>query len=295
MEIGASAHRRGKWRLGGPVALGLACALAGLAGCTDTHTLQWDPLTVNGRDGSAPALPLESVMRIAAAARAGGDYGNAVNLYRHAATMAPHDPAPLVALGDTLIDMGRVDEAIVNYNAALNIGPHDAEALRGLARAYLKTGRPDLAGAPLAVAYQDTPNDPKLLLLIGVADDFLGQHADAQGRYQAGLVIAPGDRSLSLDLALSLALSERFDEAIAILRPFAYGAESTPQDRQTLALIYGIKGDSTLARELARMDLDPSSADHNLAFYESLRRLSPDARSRAILSASAAQRTTPQF
>jgi Flp pilus assembly protein TadD len=281
-------------RLGSAAILCLGWALTGLAGCEDTSELRWDPLKISGRDGSAPTITLEAVMHIAAASRMAGDYGNAVNLYRHAATMAPKDPAPLDALGDTLLDMGKVDEAILNYTAALKLNERDGDALRGLARGYLKTGRPDLAGSPLAIAYQDTPDDPKLLLLIGVADDFIGQHVAAQSRYRQGLQFAPADRSLSLDLALSLALSEKYDEAVAVLRPVAYGAAATPQDRQTLALIYGLKGDQQTARQLARMDLDPTAVDHNLAFYESLRHLSPDARSRAILSASAAQRLAPQ-
>jgi Flp pilus assembly protein TadD len=83
-------------------------------------------------------------------------------------------------------------------------------------------------------------------------------------------------------------LSEKFDQAIGLLRPLAYAPGATPRERQTLALIYGLKGDERSARELARRDLDAASVDHNLAFYETLRHLSPDARSRAILSASAA-------
>jgi len=268
----------------------LVLSLIGLAGCQDTPSLHLDPLATNGRDGSAPSVGYDGVMRIAAAARRAGDYSNAINLYRHAATMEPSKPEPLIALGDTLLEMAKPDEAIVNFNAALKLSPKAPGALRGLARAYLKTGRPDLAGSPLALAYQDTPNDPKLLLLIGVADDFIGQHEAAQGRYQRGLEIAPGDRSLTLDLALSLALSEKFDQAIGLLRPVVYAPGATPQERQTLALIYGLKGDERTARQLARMDLDAASVDHNLAYYETLRHLSPDARSRAILSASAAAR-----
>jgi len=75
-----------------------------------------------------------------------------------------------------------------------------------------------------------------------------------------------------------------------LLRPVAYASSASPRERQTLALIYGLKGDPKAARELARMDLDAASVDHNLAFYDTLRRLPPDARSRAILSASAAPR-----
>jgi Flp pilus assembly protein TadD len=108
-------------------------------------------------------------------------------MYRNAVKMEPSRPEPLTALGDTLLESGQTNEAILNYNAALRLNPRAPGALRGLAKAYLKTGRPDLAGSPLAVAYQDTPEDPKLLMLIGVADDFLGQHLEAQGRYREGL------------------------------------------------------------------------------------------------------------
>jgi Flp pilus assembly protein TadD len=275
-------------------ALSLLISLAGLAGCEDVPSLHLDPLSTSGRDGSAPAITYDATMHIAGASRSAGDYSNAINLYRHAATLESKNPQPLVALGDTLVDMGKVDDAIINYNAALKLNPADPAALRGLAKAYLKTGRPDLAGNPLAVAYQYTPNDPKLLMLIGVADDFIGQHTDAQARYQQGLQVAPGDRSLILDMALSLALSEKFYQAVALLRPLATGPGSTPQERQTLALIYGLSGDQKAARELARRDLAPAAVDHNLAFYETLRHLSPDARSRAILSASATARIAPQ-
>lgn len=277
-------------RLATVAALGLGLGLLGLTGCEDTASLHLDPLSTSGRDGNTPQLGYDAVMRVANASRSAGDFGNAINLYRHAATMEPHKAEPLVALGGTLLEMGKVDEAILNYNAALKISPRDGEGLRGLARAYLKTGRPDLAGNPLAMAYQDTPADPKLLLLIGVADDFIGQHDAAQTRYRQGLNIAPADRSLALNLALSLALSDKYEEAIATLRPMTLAPNASAQERQTLALIYGLKGDQKAAREMARLDLDPTSVDHNLAFYESLRRLSPDARSRAILSASAAPR-----
>ena len=262
----------------------------GLVGCESSPSLHLDPLAINGRDGSAPEVGYDGVMRIAAASRSAGDFGNAINLYRHAATLEPKNPEPLVGLGDTLLEMGKPDEAIVNYNAALKINPHHPDALRGLAKAYLKTGRPDLAASPLAIAYQDTPNDAKLLQLIGVADDFIGQHNNAQARYQQGLRVAPVDRSLKLNLALSLALSEKYEQAIELLRPMALAPNATPQERQTLALIYGLKGDQKNARELARRDLDAAAADHNLTFYDTLRRLPPDARSRAILAASAASK-----
>ena len=268
------------------LAVCVAANLAGLTACENITSLSLDPLTTNGRTGSAPVVSYDAVMHIAAASRSSGDLNNAVNLYRHAATMAPENPEPLVALGGTLLEMGQVDEAIVNYNAALKLNAQHPDALRGLAQAYLKTGRPELADAPLAVAYQSAPNDPQLLLLMGVAADYAGQQEEAQACYQTGLTFAPGDRVLSLDLALSLALSGKFDQSIALLKPIATKPDSSAAERETLALIYGLKGDRAAARKLAAIDLDAASVDHNLATYESLRQLTPRERARAVLSAS---------
>jgi Flp pilus assembly protein TadD len=223
-------------------------------------------------------------MRIGAAAHAGGDLATAVSIYRRAAEIDPHSIAPFVAAGNILVELGQFNDAIVTYHSALTREAHDPEALRGLARAYLMSARPELASQPLAVAYQDMPDDPKLLQLIGVADDLLGQHEEAQARYRRGLELLPADPALSLNFALSLALSGNYPEAVAILRPIATAAASSPRERQTLALIYGLQGDQRAAEQMARLDLDASSVQRNLAYYDSLRRLSPQARQRAIRS-----------
>ena len=261
----------------------LALGLVVLTGCEDAP---WhlDPLAITGRDGGGSPVSYSSLMRIGAASHAGGDLATAVGVYRRAAAIDPGAVAPFVAAGNTLLEMGEFNEAIVAYNSALARGAHDPEALRGLARAYLISAKPELAGQPLAVAYTDTPDDPKLLQLIGVADDFAGQHEEAQARYRRGLELSPRDPALALDLALSLALSGNHAEAVGVLRPIATAATSSPRERQTLALIYGLQGDRRAAEQMARLDLDAASVQHNLAYYDSLRWLSPQARQQAIRS-----------
>ena len=180
--------------------------------------------------------------------------------------------------------MGSVNEAIVSYNAAL-VRPGDTLGAQvELAKAFLKTGKPDLALSPLSKAIEQSPGDPKLLLLLGVAEDLAGRHWEAQAYYRDGLTRAPGDPALTVDLALSLALSGNYPNAIAVLQPLAVSAAGTVQERQTLALIYGLGGNIAEAARLARIDLDEASVEHNLAYYQSLRELSPQARSQAILS-----------
>src|SRR5205085_829079 len=153
---------------------------------------------INGREG-AQALDYDTLMRVGAAARAGGDLPNAVAIYRRAAVVTPSAPAPFVAAGNTLLEMGEINEAILAYRSAL----------------------------------ERVANDP---------------------------------------------------EAVAVLRPLATAPIGSPRERQTLALIYGLAGDRKAAEQIARRDLDAASVQHNLAYYERLRKLSPEARRRAIQS-----------
>jgi Flp pilus assembly protein TadD len=92
---------------------------------------------------------------------------------------------------------------------------------------------------------------------------------------------------LSVNLALSLALSGQYGEAVAVLTPIALDPAATPGERQTLAMIYALQGDNKAAERIARLDLDPQSAQRQLAYYDTLRLLSPEARSRAIRTISA--------
>lgn len=267
----------------GAFVLGSIAVCSALTACSNTTTYV-DPLAIDGRE-AATKVNYPTIMRIGMAAKTGGDYSNAVSMFRRAAQLAPSEAAPLVAAGDTLRDMGNENEAIVAYKAALERKPDYPLALEGLAKAYLSTGKPELAQAPLEAAYQEAPNNPKILLLMGVVADFTGNHPQAQGDYAEGLKYLPGDPALTLDLALSQALSERYDVAIQTLGPLADGPASTPRERQTLALIYGLKGDRLSAARYARMDLNEAAVEHNMAYYNTLRRLSPEERGRAVLSA----------
>ena len=271
-------------RTRGCSALVLTLAVLGLAGC-GTYPFHLDLQSANGRDGGGAVPSYDSLMRIGAAAQSSGDLVNALGVYRHASEVDPLNPVPLVAAGDVLLEMGSINEAIVSYNNALIRNGQTVPALLGLARAFLKTGKPALALDPLNKAYAMSPDDPKVLLLFGVAKDFSGEHAEAQAWYRRGLAATPNDPALTVNLALSLALSGDYNSAIAALQPVAMAPGGSPQERQTLALIYGLRGNLAEAARLNRLDLDDASVEHNLAYYATLRELSPEARSRAILSA----------
>lgn len=282
MKNTKSRWRRSKRTLA-PAFLFASFGALALAGCA-ASPVHLDALNVDGRDGGGPTPSAPMLMRIGDAARAGGDLPNAVGVYRRAAEMAPTDPAPLIAAGDVLLQMGEVNEAIVSYHAAL-VRPGDTHGAQvGLAKAFLKTGKPELALAPISTALEESPGDPKLLLLLGVTRDLAGQHGEAQAYYRDGLTRAPGDPALTVNLALSLTLSGDYPNAIAVLQPLAMGPTGSPQEQQTLALIYGLSGNPEQAARLNGRYLNPTEVQTNLAYYQTLRQLSPEARSRAILS-----------
>jgi Flp pilus assembly protein TadD len=271
--------------------LAITLMLLAAAGC-EPLPFHLDPLSVNGRDGGGSPPSYEALMRIAAAARAGGDFANAVAVFRRAAEIEPRAAAPFVGIGDALLATGAVNEAILAYNSALARDDSDLPAERGLAKAYLETGRPELALTPLSRALADNPDNPKLLMLLGVTQDIAGRHQQAQAYYQRGLQHAPRDPALTVDLALSLALSGDYPNAIAVLQPVAMASGGSAQERQTLALIYGLQGTVAEAARLGRIDLDEASVEHNLAYYQILRALSPQARDHAILSAGSTRGAT---
>ncbi len=255
-----------------------------LTGC-EPFPAHLDPLSVNGRDGGGKPPSYEALLRIGAAARAGGDLADALSVYRRAAEIKPSDPTAFIAIGNTLVEIGSVDEAILAYNSALARDGSDLAAQLGLARAYLETGRPQLARVPLAQALAQSPDNPKGLLLTGVTEDLAGQHPAAQVDYRRGLKSAPTDAALTIDLALSLALSGNFAAAIDELEPVAMAPSGSPRERQTLALIYGLEGNYAEAARIGGIDLDPASVQSNLAYYRTLRDLPPDALGPALLAA----------
>ena len=167
-----------------PLALFLTFAVLGLAGC-GPYPFHTDLMSADGRDGGGAVPSYDSLMRIGAAARGGGDLVNALGVYRRASEVDPLNPAPLVAAGDVLLEMGSVNEAIVSYNNALLRSGQNPPALVGLGKAFLKTGKPALALDPLGKAYALSPDDPKVLLLLGVAKDFSGEHAGGAGLVSA--------------------------------------------------------------------------------------------------------------
>jgi len=266
-----------------------ALLVLALGACSSVRSIP--PLQTDDRTGGKAVPDYDSLMRVGAAMRSANDLEGAVGVYRQASIRDPLKSDPLVQLGETLLELGKYNEASTAFEAALRINPTQPAALVGQAKALLQSNRPQLALAPLEREIKAHPDDVKARTALGIAQDLTNDHKAAQATYHDALMLDPQNAALTGDLALSLAIEGRTDEAIQLLRPLASGPDGTPRLRQNLALIYGLAGDHDAASRLARLDLDETSVAHNLEFYETLRTLPPDARTRAILSTPSTIRT----
>ncbi|MBT2189085.1 tetratricopeptide repeat protein [Sphingobium nicotianae] len=209
----------------------------------------------------------ETSIRLASAFRAAGDYRSAIQVYRRLLSQKASSPDLRLELGETLIDAGLIDDAIGVFLAVSAEFPDNGQAQLGLARANLMLNSPPEALKYVEKAAALDQSNQRILIVRGVILDRLGRHSEAQASYRAALSLEPRSVAARNDLALSLALSGQYKEAIDILTPIARSADATAGDRQNLAFVLGLSGDVKGALALSRVDLDEAAAQANSRFF----------------------------
>jgi Flp pilus assembly protein TadD len=240
-------------------ALGVALSLSACASADQQPTL----------------VSADAIIRVADMTRSEGDLASAAGLYQKAHELSPTDPRPLVHLGQTLAKLGSASGAAQAFNAALRLDGTNTEALRGLGTALLNTGEPDAAIAQYEKAL-DQGEDYRLYNGIAVAYDMLGDHASAQTYYRTALQLSPDNLEVTNNLALSLALEGRYQEAIPLLQQVTADPLAMPRYRQNLAFVYGLAGERDRARQLAERDLDPATVERNMTYFDVLKGMGDD-------------------
>jgi Flp pilus assembly protein TadD len=245
------------FRRGALAAILTAALLGGCASAGQTHV--------------AGAPSPDGLMRMADKARDRGELPLAAALYRKSFDADPQRAKPLVSLGQVLTEMRVPDQAAEAFSAALVIEPRNVEALRGLGTAQLALHQPEQAIPPLKEALAVSANDFRVLNALGVAFDLTGDRRGAHQYYRTGLKLAPDNAPLRSNYALSLALAGDTEEAVETIAPLAAAPMSSPQQRQTVALVYGLAGKQREAEQLARMDLDEAAVASNMQKIAALR------------------------
>ncbi len=137
-----------------------------------------------------------------------GEFVSAADAYEKAAAIKPGDGEIQRNLGLALAEIGeagRAEEALKKAFAA----DGNAETAFFLGKLYYGAGRYEEA---LEYALQSIRKDgksPKAYNLKGVVLNQLGRHAEAAGSFQAGLVLAPEDIGLQVNLGIAYINSQR--------------------------------------------------------------------------------------
>jgi tetratricopeptide (TPR) repeat protein len=188
---------------------------------------------VSASVGAAPqqssANP-EKLFQQALDAQQRGDFQTAVAEYRKLLQVQPGLFPALANLGASLSQLGRFDEAIVQYTAALKQEPQNNALRLNLALAYYKKGDHANASDHLRPLHQEAPADPRIATLLGDCLSHLNKNE------QALAILAPLESSRPDDADLAFALGnalvragkkrdgvERIERAAAVLHnPEAY-------------------------------------------------------------------------
>lgn len=203
----------------------------GPAAGSDRDRIARADIAALGTRYAADPSDLGLAMRYAGALRATEQKTQAVAVLQQAALRNPKDKAVLAAYGKSLADVGRFTEA--------------AEVLQN--------------------AHTPSQPDWRVLSAQGTVADQMGEHARAQGFYDAALKIVPEEPTILSNLGLSYLLSRQLDLAESTLRRAADRPGADARVRQNLALVLGLKGRFGDAETVLRQDLTPDAAAANIA------------------------------
>ena len=185
-----------------------------------------------------------------------GNYEAAADLLGRADALDPGDPDILAALGEVLVRLGRVDEAVERFERLVAIRPDSADAHLYLGQALQRRG--DLSGAESAYreAARLAPGDDRPTAALARLDLHAGRAAGAAEAFAALLAAAEDDDREFYRYWFGMSRLAAGDCAAA-QRTLEQGAESgalNPALAQALARIRatcGEAGEQDLAEALA--------------------------------------------
>ncbi|MDA1326700.1 MAG: tetratricopeptide repeat protein [Proteobacteria bacterium] len=257
--------------LRGVIFCSVCIGITACAGFTDLADSETTPKS--SAIATDEGLPRIDVIRLRVAnnAMANGDFNTAIRFFESVRKSSPTHAAPLIGIAKAHLAAGSHKEAIQAYREVLELHPDNDEALDEIGRALVLTGNygeaieffnRSVAKAPTAALYNR----------LGVAHDLLGDGEGAQKHYRAALDLDPEAISPRNNLALSLAISESYEEAIKHMERVAAHPQATDKHRQNLTFVYGMAGENDEALAgLSENGLTASEIAKNRALYQRIR------------------------
>jgi Flp pilus assembly protein TadD len=265
--------------------LSAICLMGLLTACADDHLTNNIRAESVVRDGKKTTTPkINSIIRVAQATAARGDWAIAVSLYRRAIKLRPKNFDAAYGLARALNKVGANVEALKAFQRAFKLKPKSVDAMRGLGNTLIMLDRPAAAIRHFERAL-NRMEDPRLYNGIAVAYDLTDDYKAAQAFYRVGLKTNPRSLSLRNNLGLSLMLSGDVEAANGELRKVVASPKASERHRLNLALGLVLAGDSKTAESVARFDLNNRAAQDQIAYFETIKSLADPTETRAAIRA----------
>ena len=201
-------------------------------------------------DGPPASLGGEAGRRVAQAAEDSGDLALAEQIYAQASAAAPTDAAAQLHYADVLMRRGRTNEARDLLTRHLRTVSDPLQLRDGLGSIYVLTNQGALAVIEFDAVLATRPNDIRAVVNKAIALDLLGSHADAQTLYRQALALSPDDPVVINNLALSMLLAGRPQEAEQVAAPLRSQPDIMPRIRTGLGVVLAANGDVAGARSV---------------------------------------------
>jgi tetratricopeptide (TPR) repeat protein len=134
-----------------------------------------------------------------------GKMDDAIFHYQEALRINSNDAEAHFNLGNALRQKGRMTEAIAQYQEAVRIQPNYVKAQGNLGKILLQTGKADEALQHFQKALESNPNSPRTRYNLGLCFYRLGRMDEAIAQYQKALQMEPADAAVLNSLAWLLA------------------------------------------------------------------------------------------
>jgi len=196
------------------------------------------------------SLTPDTRLQVAEAAEGAGERDLAVSMYITAASSAPREVKLQLRCADALTRLGKITQARDLLTERVKEMPEETDLTRALGLLYLVSGEPAQAVAELDKLLTKKHQDVRVLVDKAVALDLLHRHAEAQAIYRQVLTASPNDPAVRNDLALSLMLEGKIEEAREELASTQDLDTSPERLKVNLGLLYAATGEVDKSRQL---------------------------------------------
>ena len=215
-------------------------------------------------------LDAYSFLRAGMANERTGNYPGAVRLYRRGLELEPDNVELLNAIGFSLFQQGKSQEAVVELEKALAIDPKHWKSHNNMALASIDLGELEVAEAHYRESLAIEPQ-PAIYNDLGFVLERLGMPEDATAAYRKALELDPASASAHYNLGSSLARSGNYAEAEKHLRTALESSPNT-QTYTGLGIVLRQQGrmDQAVASLQAAIEADPNNAIAHRELAEAL-------------------------